>query len=138
MTRRERRNNDPEIQKKREQFSSVLAGPLSMIPSNSGGSGGGWGNGQQNGKLAQGQSPSANPFIIPKSAGLNVFSQTFPSNYFVEFNLSSWRSASDKVTLQGYTMDWATLSTWTYECSPFVQSLFEALGSHLKEYQFIS
>ena len=111
--RQERRNNDPKLQAKREELSS-----------------GGWGVGGK-GKQATGQSPQVNPFIIPKSSGLNVFSQTYPSNYFVEWNLSTWRSACDQAMKMGYTLSYATLVNWAFECSPFIQSLFEAMGSAL-------
>ena len=131
MSRRERRNNDPKIIEKREQFgSNILPSPLSG--SKSGGNGGGWGQGTPGAKPATGQTPDVNPFIIPKAAGLNVFSQTYPSNYFVEWNLSTWRYACDQCMKMGYTLSYATLVSWAYECSPFIRSLFEALGSALE------
>jgi hypothetical protein len=127
-TRRERRSNNPEILAKREQYASILPGVIKS----GGGSSGGWGQGQPNAKPATGQNPSVNPFIIPKSAGLNVFSQTYPSNYFVEWNLSTWRTACDQCMKMGYTLSYATLVSWAFECSPFIRSLFEALGSALE------
>ena len=127
-TRRERRNNNPEILAKREQYASILPG----VPKSGSGTSGGWGQGQPGAKPATGQNPSVNPFIIPKSAGLNVFSQTYPSNYFVEWNLSTWRMACDQCMKMGYTLSYATLVSWAFECSPFIRSLFEALGSALE------
>src|ERR1035437_3256116 len=127
-TRRERRSNNPEILAKREQYASILPGVIKS----GGGSSGGWGQGQPSAKPATGQNPSVNPFIIPKSAGLNVFSQTYPSNYFVEWNLSTWRTACDQCMKMGYTLSYATLVSWAFECSGFIQSLFEALGSALE------
>ena len=129
MSRRDRRNNDPGVIQKREQFGvSILPG----AGTKSGGNGGGWGQGTPGAKPATGQNPSVNPFIIPKAAGLNVFSQTYPSNYFVEWNLSTWRYACDQTMKMGYTLSYATLVSWAYECSPFIRSLFEALGSALE------
>jgi len=128
MSRRDRRNNDPVVIQKREQFGAILPG----LGGSSNGNGGGWGQGTPGAKPATGQSPSVNPFVIPKAAGLNVFSQTYPSNYFVEWNLSTWRYACDQAMKMGYTLSYATLVSWAYECSPFIRSLFEALGSALE------
>jgi hypothetical protein len=94
MSRKERRANDPNIQAKKEQFEKQ-ASPLGDIPSmtgsvwDKGGQGGGWGLGNPNAKPATGQQPAVNPFMIPKAAGLTITSQTYPNNYYVEWNLSS-------------------------------------------------
>jgi hypothetical protein len=142
MSRRDRRANDPDIKAKKEQFEKQ-ASPLGDIPSmtgtafQQGGQGGGWGLGNPNAKPATGQTPSVNPFLIPKAAGLTVTSQTFPNNYYVEWNLSTWRAVCDQVVKMGYTYPYATLVSWVFECSPFVQSLFRALGSAMGKVPFI-
>lgn len=142
MSRKDRRNNDPEVIKKREQFvSPSQVGGLITVPVTSGpGSGskdaGGWGVGAPGAKPATGQTPYVNPFIVPKAAGINIMSNTYPSNYYVEWNLSSWRSACDQAIKMGFTMPWATLTSWTYEASAFVQSLFTKLGTALDKIAF--
>lgn len=142
--RRDRRANDPEVQAKKQQFEqNASGGPLGDIPSmtgsvwQQGGQGGGWGLGNPNAKPATGQQPSVNPFMIPKAAGLTITSQTYPNNYYVEWNLSTWRAVCDQVVKMGYTYPYATLVSWVYECSPFVQSLFRALGSAMGKVPFI-
>jgi hypothetical protein len=141
MSRRDRRAQDPEVQKKKEHFQA--SSPLGDIPSmtgsvfQQGGQGGGWGLGNPNAKPATGQQPSVNPFLIPKAAGLTVTSQTFPNNYYVEWNLSTWRAVCDQVVKMGYTYPYATLVSWVFECSPFVQSLFRALGSAMGKVPFV-
>lgn len=135
MSRQERRANDPAVQARKEQHTA--ASSLGDIVSTGGyngpspGGGGGWGLGEKGAVPATGQQPAVNPFIIPKPAGLTVTSQTFPSNYYVEWNLSTWRAACDQCTRMGYPMAYATLVSWVYECSPFVQSLFTALSTPL-------
>ena len=99
-------------------------------------SSGGWGNGLAKSKPASGQSPTVNPFMLPKNAGLNVISKTFPSNYYVEWDLSTWRSACDQAIKMGYTMSYATLCSWAFECSPFIQSLFTKISNKLKKISF--
>lgn len=144
MSRKDRRNNDPEIQKRREQFASNGGGgifgqlPLSNTPTGAtqGGNSGGWGLGNKENTPASGQMPAVNPFIVPKAAGVNVISQAFPSNYYVEWNLSTWRSACDQAIKMGNTTSYATLVSWAYECSPFIQSLFTKLGSALDRVNF--
>ena len=134
MTRRERRAQNPDIQLKRETFKSNQSLPGTFSDGGKSGTetAGGWGLGNQISKPATGQQPSVNPFMVPKAAGLNVHSQTYPSNYFVEWNLSTWRTACDQAIKMGYTMSYATLVSWAYECSPFIRSLFEALGSAIE------
>lgn len=137
------RANDPAIREKAAKFATpngnqavpagggLLAGPLAVTPSattNPQGQGSGWGVGSQNGQVAAtGKWPTVNPFNTPKASGLNVISQTYPSNYFVEWNISTHRIAADRVVKQGFTPDWATLVSWTFESSPFVQSLFRTI-----------
>lgn len=141
MGRKERRANDPTIQVKREQYAgSPLAGnPIAIVgvgPAG-GGNSGGWGVGNAKSVPASGQSPSVNPFMQPKAAGLNIISQTFPSNYYVDWDVSTWRYVCDQVLKSGYTMSYATLIAWTFESSPFVQSLFEALGNPIGKVPFL-
>lgn len=141
MSRRDRRAQDPEVQARKEQFeknSSVLGD----IPSMTGGvwdkgQGGGWGLGNPDAKPATGSAPAVNPFMIPKAAGLTITSQTYPNNYYVEWNLSTWRAVCDQVVKMGYTYPYATLVSWVYECSPFVQSLFRALGAAMGKVPFV-
>lgn len=143
MNRRDRRANNPEVQKRKEEFQQNASGVLGDIPSmtgsvwDKGGQGGGWGLGNPNAKPATGQQPSVNPFMIPKAAGLTITSQTYPNNYYVEWNLSTWRAVCDQVVKMGYTYPYATLVSWVYECSPFVQSLFRALGSAIGRVPFV-
>ena len=143
MSRRDRRANNPEIQAKKEQFEkNASGGVLGDVPSMTGGNfqqggqGGGWGLGNPNAKPATGQTPSVNPFMIPKAAGLNITSQTYPNNYYVEWNLSTWRAVCDQVVKMGYTFPYATLVSWVFESSPFVRSLFRALGAAIGRVPF--
>jgi hypothetical protein len=142
MSRRDRRATDPEIQKKKEEFQKQASSVLGDIPSmtgsvwDKGGQGGGWGLGNPNAKPATGQQPSVNPFLIPKAAGLTITSQTYPNNYYVEWNLSTWRAVCDQVVKMGYTYPYATLVSWVFECSPFIQSLFRALGAAMGRVPF--
>lgn len=124
-SRRQRRQNDPAIQAKREDFNARIG-----ITRNSSG---GWGLGDAKSIPATGQTPRVNPFMLPKKAGLNVYSQTFPSNYYVEWNLSTWRQSCDQAIKQGYTMSYSTMVNWCFESSAFVQSLFEAWGNALEK-----
>ena len=143
MSRRERRLHDTEVQKKKAEFEkNASMGPLGDIPSMTGsvwdksGQGGGWGLGNPDAKPATGQRPATNPFMIPKAAGLTIQSQTYPNNYYVEWNLSTWRQVCDQVIRLGYTYPYATLVSWVYECSPFVRSLFRALGAAIGRVPF--
>lgn len=144
--RKTRRLSDPDIQKKAQDYLATISGKGPNVPSSSGGAilagplattpnvasnpptqGGGWGLGGDNAKAASGRPPAVNPFLTPKSSGLNVISQTYPSNYFVEWNLSTHRVAADRVITQGWTPDWATLVTWAFQSSPFIQSMFRTI-----------
>lgn len=132
MSRRDRRAQDPQVQERKEKHTQAAA--LGDIVGGAGapvgkGNSGGWGVGSPDAKPATGQQPAVNPFIIPKAAGLTITSQTFPSNYYVEWNLSTWRAACDQAIKMGYTMAYATLVSWVFESSPFIQSLFRALES---------
>jgi hypothetical protein len=130
--RRVRRAQDQEIQQRRERYEKVQQASIlgSVISGSSGkGTGGGWGLGMPNAKPATGTQPAVNPFVIPKPAGLNLTSQTFPSNYYVEWTPATWRAACDQCTKMGYPMAYATLTSWAIQCSPFIQSLFRALES---------
>lgn len=145
MNRRERRAADPAVQAKKATHSSVLGQP--GAPALAGGmqgaygqeqrgGGSGWGLGERNPTPAGGFYPHANPFMQPKPAGLTLTSQTFPSNYYVEWNLSTWRYACDQAIKMGYAMGYATMASWAFECSPFIQSLFTALATPLDATKF--
>lgn len=134
QSRRERRKSNPEILKKREAYlSSIGKGGVSAgqygfgVPSNVSTQGGGYGYGNPGAVPATGQQPTVNPFIIPKSSGLSVISQTFPNNYYLEWDLSAWRAACEQAIRMGYSVSWAAMCSWTYESSSFVQSLFREL-----------
>lgn len=173
--RRDRRNNDPAVQKKREALAGSKDMPsspqpipmpeLSKMPNggsglpfgtlpqvapdnggygNEGGGGfnpgdpkaGGYGVPLPGAVPASGQGPSSNPFIQPKATGLTHVSQTYLPNYFVEWNLSTWRYACDQAIKQGYTLSYATLTQWAFESSAFVQMLFEKMGDAVDEVEF--
>jgi hypothetical protein len=95
--------------------------------------GGGYGLPNRSNKPATGTHPTVNPFLLPKSSGLNVTTQMFPNNYFIEWDITSWRAACDQAIKMGFPVSYAALTGWTYECSPFVQSLFNALGDALTQ-----
>lgn len=116
---------------------SPLGGPAVVGGGKGSGGGAGWGQPSKGARPATGTAPPQNPFIIPKPAGLNIFSQTFPSNYYVEWNLATWRAACDQAVKQGYTMSYATLVSWCFECSPFIQSLFVAFSSAIGKIPFM-
>lgn len=113
--------------------------PISGFPITGNGQqgGGGWGVSLPGSKPATGQQPMVNPFIIPKQSGLNITSSTFPSNFFISHDLSTWRTACDQAFKMGYTMGYATMTTWVFQCSPFVQGLFERLGRALNRIKFV-
>ncbi len=90
--------------------------------------GGGYGQGNVVSKPATGFSPNVSPFILPKQTGLNVISKSFPNNYFVEWDINSWRASCDQAIKMGYPISYAALVSWAFESSPFIQSLFNALG----------
>jgi hypothetical protein len=131
MNRREKRAQDPEIRRRAEIRKLGVSGGFnpSAFPSlPQGGGGGGFGlPAISNPRQATGDKVKVNPFIIPKSSGLSVISQSFPSNYFVEWTLSSWRAACDQAQKMGYPISYAVLTQWAFECSPFIQSLFNEL-----------
>ena len=132
MNRRERRNNNPDILAKREKFQSVPNAYTPNITAKNPG-GGGYGVPSIKSKPATGDHVAVNPFVIPKSTGLTVFSQTFPNNYYVEWDLSSWRAACDQAIKMGYPISYSALTSWAYECSPFIQSLFQELEVAISE-----
>lgn len=133
------RNADPNVIAKRAALAGNTGpiggntgvptqGPLAgqpMIATDKGG--GGWGVSSPGAEAATGRWPTVNPWLIPKSSGLNVVSQTYPSNYFVEWDTATWRVACDRATKQGFTPDIATLYAWCYEASPFIQSMFRTV-----------
>lgn len=137
MNRKARRLEDKRVQERRQQFA---AGSGSIIGSNGGtagkGSSGGWGNGNLKQTPASGQQPAVNPFLLPKTAGLNVTSQVYPSYYYVEWDMSSWRAACDQAVNMGYPLSYATLSVWTFQKSAFVQSLFTKIANKLRKISF--
>jgi hypothetical protein len=142
MSRRDRRANDPEVQSKKEAYkaASILGPPgggNGSITSGKG-TGGGWGVGNSKVIPATGTHPTVNPFMIPKDAGINIVSKTFPSDYYVNWDLSTWRSACDQAIKFGNPFSYATLTSWVYECSPFVRSLFRALESPLGKIPFLA
>lgn len=97
--------------------------------------GGGFGTVQPGTRTATG-SPMVNPFFIPKQSGQNVGSWVYPSQYFVSWNTSRWREACDQAIKMGYTQAYATLTSWVYEKSPFVRSLFLKLGAAMDRVPF--
>lgn len=97
---------------------------------------GGWGVGLPGAKPATGQGPSSNPFILPKQTGLTTISQTYPSNYFQSWDITSWRLACDQAMNQGYALQLATMYVWVFTSSPFVQGLFEKLGDAIDAIEF--
>lgn len=154
--RKERRAADQALAAKRTALQgagtpSVPFGNLPQIAPNNGGYGtqsgggyqggespnaGGYGVGLPGSTPASGQGPASNPFYIPKATGLTHISQTYPSNYYVEWNITTWRYACDQAIKMGYTMSYATLTSWAFESSAFVQMLFEKLGDALDEVEF--
>lgn len=146
--RRDRRSSDPNVQQRREKFLAATpssgrapqgaAGPLATVPSlpSSSHDGSGWAVGGKGQTPATGSWPTVNPYMIPKNSGLNVISQTYPSNYFVEWTLETHRIACDRAIKQGFTPDIATLYSWVYESSPFVQSMFRTIDSAINSIPF--
>ncbi len=90
--------------------------------------GGGYGDGNRVSRPATGNVPGVNPFMIPKRSGLNLITQMFPDNYWVEWDLSTWRMACDQAQKMGYPISYAALVAWAFEASPFIQSLFQEIG----------
>lgn len=115
----------------------ILAGPFSTVPTQPGmDNAGGYGIGNKGAKPATGNTPIANPWMIPKASGLTHISQTYSNSFFVEWNPSSWRTACDKVMLQGWTPDLATMYEWAYESSPFIQSMFRTIDTAINSIKF--
>lgn len=97
--------------------------------------GGGFGTVQPGTKTATGN-PLVNPFFIPKQSGQNIGSWVYPSQYIVEWDITRAREACDQAIKMGYTQQYATLTSWVYEKSPFVQSLFLKLGAAMDRVPF--
>lgn len=97
--------------------------------------GGGYGTVQPGTREASG-SPRVNPFMQPKFSGQNIGSWVYPSNYYVDWNTSKWREVCDQAVKMGYTQGYATLTSWVFEKSPFVRSLFLKLGAAMDRVKF--
>lgn len=97
--------------------------------------GGGFGTVQPGTKTATG-SPRVNPFLIPKQSGQNIGTWVYPSQYFVDWNITNGREACDQAIKQGYTQAYASLTSWVYTKSPFVRSLFLKLGAAMDRVPF--
>jgi hypothetical protein len=89
---------------------------------------GGYGDGNKISRPASGNVPSVNPFMLPKRSGLNIISALYPDNYYVEWDLGTWRSACDQAQKQGFSVSYAALVNWCFEASTFIQSLFNEIG----------
>ena len=89
MNRAQRRANDPELRAKAEKFKASANGS-------------GYGLGNQNTIPAKGQSPIVNNFIQPKSTGLDIISQTYLNNYYVNWTPETWRYACDQAIKMGW------------------------------------
>ena len=98
--------------------------------------GGGYGIGNTINKPATGQNPQVNPFMLPKSVGLDYISKMFPSNYYVEWSLQSWREACNQAMRMGFPISYATLVVWAYQSSAFIQSLFSDIGQDVEATPF--
>ena len=90
--------------------------------------GGGYGDGNKVSRPASGNVPGVNPFAMPKRSGLNIITQLYNDNYFVEWDLQSWRIACDQAQKMGYPISYAALVNWCFEASTFIQSLFTTYG----------
>lgn len=97
--------------------------------------GGGFGTVQPGAKTATG-SPIVNPFFIPKQSGQNVGSWVYPSQYLQDWDVTRWREACNNAIEMGYTQQYATITTWVFTKSAFVQSLFFKLGLAMDKVQF--
>lgn len=137
MSRNKNRNRNQRKGLATNQFPA--GAPISGFPVNGANApgAGGWGVGSPGSQPATGQQPTVNPFIIPKQSGLTITSNTFPNNYYVEWTPSSWRAVCDQAIKMGYCLGYSTLTSWTFECSPFVQGLFNRLGRALDKIPFI-
>lgn len=143
-SRKLRREQDQVVMKRRQDFAVKMKnapaqtqGPFTTAPSNATRPGAtGWGVGSPGAKAAQGQNPVVNPWMMPKPTGLTHQSQTYAPNYFVEWNFSTWRSVVDQARNYGFTMPYATMVTWVYQCSPFVRSMFRTYEAWLDNVPF--
>lgn len=115
--------------------SGTVGNPLGYGQRGAAKDGGGYGTVQPGAKTATG-SPIVNPFVIPKHSGLNQGTYVYPSYYYQSWDLTTWRQACDQAIKMGYTQSYATLTTWAYERSPFIQSLFLKLGIALDRVRF--
>lgn len=97
--------------------------------------GGGFGTVQPGTRTATG-SPLVNPFFIPKQSGQNIGSWVYPSQYIRQWDTTLVREACDQAIKMGYTQAYATLTSWVYEKSPFVRSLFLKLGAAMDRIPF--
>lgn len=146
--RKERRSQDPIIQTKNAEFlggagaagNANINGPLGVAvgngfinnPPKSDGTGG-WGVAGKKSKPAGGTTPLVNPFNPIKGAGLTNVSQTFPSNFFLEWDLSLWRTAIDRTINLGDPTLLATLYQWIHQCSPFYQSMKRTISAFIDQ-----
>jgi hypothetical protein len=121
--------------KRRSKTNLNIGMPTGGGIAGSGKGGGGYGTVQKGAKVASG-SPIVNPFVQPKYSGQNVGSWVYPSQYQRPWDVTSWREACDQAIKMGYTQAYATLTSWVYEKSPFVQSLFFKLGLALDKVKF--
>lgn len=138
MSRKDRRQRDIERAKLVTGGSPFPSVPLIGAPFAGMDNPSGWGVGAPGARPAKNNPPSVNPFMMPKDAGINIMSQVFTPSYFVEWNLTTHRLACDQVINTGQTMSIATLYTWCFQSSPFVQSLFARLGAALDEVKFFA
>jgi hypothetical protein len=115
--------------------SGTVGNPLGTGITGNNRSGGGYGTVQKGAKTASGN-PMVNPFVIPKQSGLTQGSWVYPSYYYQTWDILAWRNACDQAIKMGYTESYATLTTWAYERSPFIQSLFYKLGFAFDKIKF--
>lgn len=76
---------------------------------------------------ASGHSPSVNPFMLPKEMGLNVFTNTFPSNYYQNWDISTWRMACEQARNQGLPIQYAAMCKFVIESSTFIQGIIREI-----------
>lgn len=138
MARKDRRERDRERAKLGNTNNIISSLPLIGSPIGGAIDPSGWGVGGPGARPVERGQPTVNPFLMPKSTGINIMSQAFTPNYFVEWNLTTWRYACDMAIKTGQTMSIATLYNWAFESSPFIQGLFEKLGAALDEIKFFA
>jgi hypothetical protein len=97
----------------------------------------GWGVPELGNKKAGGERATVNPFQIPRSGGYSTTSMVFPNNYFRVWDLTSWRNACDNAIKFGYGIDYAVLTSWVFESSPFVQFLYRKIESEIGKTPFL-